>query len=209
MIPALFLQLAVHAPGAAGQADEPIPLHRCLPGDGLPGLGRCGDGVQASARRGRSRSARSGWSQRSPRSRGEPCPRALCEKLPACASPLLPCAQEIEPHTGWHPGNFRQAFSHLPQPTRGIPMNAPNDNTTAKGLSGWWASPPRSGMRHIISRHGSTATFVPGQACALAVVSSRPALALLYSRRFPARGRFSERPCWRRGRRTSGSPPGS
>ena len=41
---------------------------------------------------------------------GEPRPRALCEKLPACASPLLLLlllyAQEIEPHTGWHRGNF-------------------------------------------------------------------------------------------------------
>ena len=30
-------------------------------------------------------------------------------------------------------------------------MNAPNDNTAPKGLRGWWASPPRSGMRRIIS----------------------------------------------------------
>jgi hypothetical protein len=29
-------------------------------------------------------------------------------------------------------------------------MNAPNDNTTAKGLRGWWASPPRSGMQRLI-----------------------------------------------------------
>jgi hypothetical protein len=29
-------------------------------------------------------------------------------------------------------------------------MNAPNDNTAARGLRGW-ASPPRSGMRRIIS----------------------------------------------------------
>jgi hypothetical protein len=32
----------------------------------------------------------------------------------------------------------------------GIPMNAPNDNTAPKGLRGWWASPPRSGMQRII-----------------------------------------------------------
>ena len=30
-------------------------------------------------------------------------------------------------------------------------MNAPHDNTAAKGLRGWWASPPRSGMQRIIS----------------------------------------------------------
>jgi hypothetical protein len=36
-------------------------------------------------------------------------PRALCEKLPTYASPLLLLllyVQEIEPHTGWHLGNF-------------------------------------------------------------------------------------------------------
>ena len=30
-------------------------------------------------------------------------------------------------------------------------MNAPNDNTTPKGLRGWWASPPRSGLRRSIA----------------------------------------------------------
>jgi hypothetical protein len=30
-------------------------------------------------------------------------------------------------------------------------MQAPNDNTAPKGLRGWWASPPRSGIRRIIS----------------------------------------------------------
>jgi GH15 family glucan-1,4-alpha-glucosidase len=44
---------------------------------------------------------------------GEPRPRALCQKLPTYASPLLPYAQEIEPHTGWHLGNFPEVFSHL------------------------------------------------------------------------------------------------
>ena len=29
-------------------------------------------------------------------------------------------------------------------------MNAPNDNTTAKGLRGWWASPPRPGLQRLI-----------------------------------------------------------
>ncbi len=29
-------------------------------------------------------------------------------------------------------------------------MHAPNDNTAPKGLGGWWASPPRSGMRRLI-----------------------------------------------------------
>ena len=30
-------------------------------------------------------------------------------------------------------------------------MNASNDNTAAKGLRGWWASPPRSGMHRLIA----------------------------------------------------------
>ena len=30
-------------------------------------------------------------------------------------------------------------------------MHAPNNNTAPKGLRGWWASPPRSGMRLMIS----------------------------------------------------------
>jgi hypothetical protein len=30
-------------------------------------------------------------------------------------------------------------------------MNAHNDSTARKGLRGWWASPPRSGMRRIIA----------------------------------------------------------
>ncbi len=30
-------------------------------------------------------------------------------------------------------------------------MNAPNDNTAAKGLRGWWLSPPRSGMQRRIN----------------------------------------------------------
>jgi hypothetical protein len=29
-------------------------------------------------------------------------------------------------------------------------MNAPNDNTAAKGLRGWWLTPPRSGMQRLI-----------------------------------------------------------
>ena len=30
-------------------------------------------------------------------------------------------------------------------------MNAPSDNTAAKGLRGWWQSPPRSGMQRLIN----------------------------------------------------------
>jgi hypothetical protein len=30
-------------------------------------------------------------------------------------------------------------------------MNAPHDGTAAKGLRGWWASPPRSGLQRLIN----------------------------------------------------------
>ena len=30
-------------------------------------------------------------------------------------------------------------------------MHAPIDNTAPRGLRGWWASPPRSGMRRLIA----------------------------------------------------------
>ena len=39
--------------------------------------------------------------------------RALCEKLLSFASPLLLYAEEIDPLTGRHLGNFPQAFTHL------------------------------------------------------------------------------------------------
>jgi GH15 family glucan-1,4-alpha-glucosidase len=39
--------------------------------------------------------------------------RRLCEKLLSYASPLLLYAEEIDPGTGRHLGNFPQAFSHL------------------------------------------------------------------------------------------------
>ena len=39
--------------------------------------------------------------------------RALCEKLLSHASPLLLYAEEIDPHSGRHLGNFPQAFTHL------------------------------------------------------------------------------------------------
>ena len=30
-------------------------------------------------------------------------------------------------------------------------MNAPNDDTAARGLRGWWASPPRPGLQRLIN----------------------------------------------------------
>jgi len=39
--------------------------------------------------------------------------RVLCEKLLSYASPLQLYAEEIDPRSGRHLGNFPQAFSHL------------------------------------------------------------------------------------------------
>jgi GH15 family glucan-1,4-alpha-glucosidase len=39
--------------------------------------------------------------------------RSLCEKLLAMASPLHLYAEQIDPHSGRHLGNFPQAFTHL------------------------------------------------------------------------------------------------
>ncbi|MFL6054018.1 MAG: glycoside hydrolase family 15 protein [Actinoallomurus sp.] len=39
--------------------------------------------------------------------------RRLCEKLLALSSPLRLYAEEIDPETGRHYGNFPQAFTHI------------------------------------------------------------------------------------------------
>jgi GH15 family glucan-1,4-alpha-glucosidase len=39
--------------------------------------------------------------------------RDLCDKLLSYASPLALYAEEIDPHSGRHLGNFPQAFTHL------------------------------------------------------------------------------------------------
>ena len=41
--------------------------------------------------------------------------RQLCERLLSFASPLQLYAEEIDPRTGRHLGNFPQAFTHLAQ----------------------------------------------------------------------------------------------
>jgi hypothetical protein len=57
-------------------------------------------------------------------------------------------------------------------------MNAPNDNTEAPGLRGWWLSPPRPGLHRLINpweyRHlrvsGVTRIFGGSVAAAAGVV---------------------------------------
>jgi GH15 family glucan-1,4-alpha-glucosidase len=59
--------------------------------------------------------------------------RALCEKLLGHASPLLLYAEEIEPHTGRHLGNFPQAFSHLAQINAVMHLIREDERITADG----------------------------------------------------------------------------
>ena len=65
------------------------------------------------ARRAPSPSARSGWSRRWWRSARYERAHALCERLLSHASTLGLYAEELDPITGRHLGNFPQAFTHL------------------------------------------------------------------------------------------------
>jgi alpha,alpha-trehalase len=62
---------------------------------------------------GTSRAVLSGWSAPWWRSREVERGRDLCEKLLSYSSPLGLYAEEIDPRTGRHLGNFPQAFTHL------------------------------------------------------------------------------------------------
>jgi len=62
--------------------------------------------------------------------------RRLCEKLLNHASPLGLYAEELDPHTGRHLGNFPQAFSHLAL------INAVMHVIRADGQPGRFAPPP-------------------------------------------------------------------
>ncbi len=65
------------------------------------------------ARRARSSSARSGWCRRCRSSASNSTARDLFETLLRIASPLGLYAEEFDVDTGFHLGNFPQAFSHL------------------------------------------------------------------------------------------------
>jgi len=64
--------------------------------------------------------------------------RRLCEKLLNHASPLGLYAEELDPHTGRHLGNFPQAFSHLAL------INAVIHVVRAEDHPGRFAPPPRA-----------------------------------------------------------------
>jgi hypothetical protein len=81
--------------------------------------------------------------------------RQLLEKLLSYASPLLLYAEEIDPHSGRHLGNFPQAFTHLAlinavmhviRAERGDPSRPfPPLRSPASGTDGTTANPHGTG----------------------------------------------------------------
>jgi len=70
--------------------------------------------------------------------------RALCEKLLSYASPLLLYAEEIDPYSGRHLGNFPQAFSHLALINAVIHLIREDERDSAAAVPRpGWIRPPR------------------------------------------------------------------
>ncbi len=73
--------------------------------------------------------------------------KRLCERLLSYASPLELYAEELDPHTGRHLGNFPQAFTHLALVNAVMHVIRAEENTSAPvvvappGLT-----PPPSGL---------------------------------------------------------------
>ncbi|HVT69842.1 MAG TPA: glycoside hydrolase family 15 protein, partial [Trebonia sp.] len=61
--------------------------------------------------------------------------RALCGKLLSYASPLLLYAEEIDPHSGRHLGNFPQAFSHLAEINALVHLIAEDERRQASAVA--------------------------------------------------------------------------
>ena len=77
--------------------------------------------------------------------------RALCEKLLSYASPLGLYAEEIDPRSGRHLGNFPQAFTHLAL------INAVMHVIRAdQGLEAGQARPARPGTASLARQRGRT-----------------------------------------------------
>ena len=62
--------------------------------------------------------------------------RALCEKLLSYATPLFLYAEEIDPHSGRHLGNFPQAFSHLALINAVMHLIRADEQLSAEALAG-------------------------------------------------------------------------
>jgi GH15 family glucan-1,4-alpha-glucosidase len=76
--------------------------------------------------------------------------RRLCERLLSYASPLELYAEELDPHTGRHLGNFPQAFTHLALVNAVVHViRAEEDNMvplTVHGLGNEDVAAPRPGV---------------------------------------------------------------
>ncbi len=81
------------------------------------------------AERGRSCRARSGWSRRSPPSAVAPTPSAMFDELAALGGPLGLFAEEMDPGTGAHLGNFPQALTHASLLQAAAALDAPTTKT--------------------------------------------------------------------------------
>ena len=71
--------------------------------------------------------------------------RALCEKLLSYATPLFLYAEEIDPHSGRHLGNFPQAFSHLALINAVMHLISADERLSAAATSSW----PRASTQAI------------------------------------------------------------
>ena len=71
--------------------------------------------------------------------------RALCDKLLSYASPLALYAEEIDPHSGRHLGNFPQAFSHLALINAVMHLIREDESGTAAPSSGLNLRPEAAG----------------------------------------------------------------
>lgn len=72
--------------------------------------------------------------------------RALCEKLLNYASPLGLYAEEIDPRSGRHLGNFPQAFSHLALINAVMHVIRADASRRAKGPAGGGSPPNADGV---------------------------------------------------------------
>jgi len=61
--------------------------------------------------------------------------RRLCERLLSLASPLELYAEELDPHSGRHLGNFPQAFTHLALVNAVMHVIRAEDNTTQTAVT--------------------------------------------------------------------------
>jgi GH15 family glucan-1,4-alpha-glucosidase len=79
--------------------------------------------------------------------------RALCEKLLSYASPLLLYAEEIDPHSGRHLGNFPQAFSHLALINAVIHLIREDERRSADAVASYGLDPSAGAAPAVLHEH--------------------------------------------------------